>query len=113
MPANPQMPENPETPEELQAKLVAYQQAIQEEYAVELKAKPDQAAELTQEFFKENMPLAGGVLVHLCEHSDSDTVRMNCAKFIIEQGNKDAIRDCDPMAEILRQLTAPKSKEKA
>lgn len=118
MPTDSTNPENPEeqpealTEETLQKRLREYQEAYRQEFEVSLKAKPDQAAELTQEFFKENMPLAGASIVWLAEHAESEGIRLAASKFIIERGTKDSEAQGDPLQRVLDQLTKPKGKVK-
>lgn len=101
----------PENERELQTKLQQYQRAIEQEYTESLKSKPGEELQLTQDFFKSHMSLFAAQIVHLAEHADSETVRLNASKLGLSVAMDDARADGDPIAQLLRELTKSKPKK--
>ena len=100
------------TEETLQAKLEQYRLAIKQEYEVAVAEKPEEAAELTTEFFKANSQHAAAQIQWLSIHADSETVRLAASKYIIEKAFKDSHADGDPIKEMIQSLKkVPTAKE--
>lgn len=94
---------------ELQKELAEYKKALEQEF--ELAKDPnDRASEnvemYTRDFFKKNLAHAAASIVWLSSNSNSDSVRANCCKFIIQEAIADARADGDPIRDLLRELTA-------
>jgi hypothetical protein len=117
------MPENPQddfdelmrqadegelTPEKVQEKLNNYHAAFEQEFAEAAEKSPDNIIEYTQDFFKKNVAMAAAQIANLCGNAESETVRANCSKFIIEQASKDATGDGDPFKKLFAELQANK-----
>lgn len=104
------MPENPAEPENekaLQAQLEKYKAAIESEYKLAVENAPEQVAEHTKEFFKNQAAQAAAQIAWLCMNAESESVRLSASKYIIDRGVADSASDGDPIKELLTQLTSP------
>ena len=118
MPENPDSPLDPDkdfdelmadedlTPEKLQAKLNDYHAAFEQEFTVAVEKSPDNVIEYTTDFFKKNVAMAAAQIVWLVGNAESETVRANCSKYVIEQAGKDATGDGDPFKKLFAELQA-------
>jgi hypothetical protein len=89
----------------LQKHLNEYHKALEEEFKVSSAKTPENVEELTHEFFKNNSAYAAAQIAWLSQHADSESVRLNAAKYIIDKGALDARADGDPIKDLLKQLT--------
>lgn len=98
--------------ETLQRKLHEYHAALRSEFeatnVAEL-AEPEKAEVETREFFKKNVPHAAAQIAWLAQNADSETVKLNASKYVIEKAFKDSEADGDPVTALLKELTAEKS----
>lgn len=120
MSANEQPTDKPDDPlseASLQQHLNEYHKALEAEFKVEVEKTPENVQELTTEFFKNNAAHAAAQIAWLSQHADSESVKLNAAKFIISAAIADGEKDGDPIKELLKQLTsndkkpAPTTKE--
>lgn len=102
---DPQESTDPLTEASLQQHLNKYRQALESEYVVEVEKTPENVAELTTAFFKNNAAHAAAQIAWLAMNADSESVKLNAAKFIIQSANADAEADGDPIKDLLKQLT--------
>jgi hypothetical protein len=96
--------------EKLQKHLNEYRAAIEEEFELKTKAAiqandSDSVQELTQNFFKDNTAHAAAQIAWLAMNAESETVRLNASKFIIDKGLADSEKDGDPIKKLLSELT--------
>lgn len=98
------------TEEKLQAKLEQYQTAIQQEYEIATQKSPENVDEYTTKFFRDNTPLAAAQIVWLAHNADSESVRANLLKYIIEQAKEIENASGDPIKDLIASL---KTKSKA
>jgi len=96
------------TPEKVQAKLNEYHAAFEQEFTTAVEKSPDNVIEYTTDFFKKNVAMAAAQIVWLVGNAESETVRANCSKYVIEQAGKDATSDGDPFKKLFAQLQAKK-----
>jgi sigma54-dependent transcription regulator len=96
------------TPDDLQLEIKRYTKAYQEEFEEAEAASNDlsKTAENLETFWKQNAVLAAGQIVYLAHNAESETVRANMLRFIVERAEEDSTRDGDPMAKILERLTS-------
>jgi len=90
-----------------EAKLQAYRQAIEEEYETSLDSDPENVEEYTRDFFKKNIHMAAAQVVHLAGTAESETVRLNASKYIVEAALADSRADGDPIRDLMNKLTKP------
>jgi hypothetical protein len=96
------------TPEKLQTELNKYKEAYQQEYESSIESDPENIEEYTQEFFRSNVHLAAGQIMHLAMNADSETVRASCSKFVLDMALKESMASGDPVREMLKQLSKQK-----
>src|SRR5215831_1617231 len=87
--------------ESLQKHLNEYRQAIESEYKLrtEAAARADDSEsvqELTHNFFKDNSAHAAAQVAWLAMNAESETVRLNASKYILDRGLADSSKDGDP-----------------
>lgn len=99
------------TDEDAKRELLLYSQALRQEFEDKQHAEPENVAQHTQEYFKANSPHAIAQIVWLAINSESDTVRLNASKFIIEKAISKEEADKDPVSALLRKLAGNDKKE--
>jgi hypothetical protein len=95
------------TGEDLQYVLNEYASAVRNEFEVAMAETPDNAETHKLDFCRNHMGIALADIQWLSRHSDSDSVRLSAAKFIVEGAIDEAKRDGDPLKEIFAKLGAP------
>lgn len=103
------MAEDELTPESLQEQLNSYHKAIAEEFETKTSAVPEKLEEYTSDYFKQNVHFAARQIVWLSANAESETVRANCSKFVIQQAFADSEKDGDPIRDLMNELTKPKA----
>lgn len=94
------------TEEKLQQKLNEYHEAFRQEFETAVENNgPENVEEYAQDFFKKHVPMAAAQITFLAGNSDSDTVRANCSKYIIEAAFANAVAAGDPIKDLLSKLT--------
>jgi hypothetical protein len=92
----------------LQAELKKYQAAIKQEYenAVASGAgDQSQLEEYTQEYFKKNINMAAAQIAWLAQNAESESVRMNASKYVIERALAQSAKDADPIKALLTEIS--------
>lgn len=95
------------TEESLQQKLQKYHQAFEQEFNESVKSEPDKVTEQTLDYFKKEVPSAAAQIVWLAHNAESESVRKDCLKFVIQQGLSDARKDGDPIKKLMEELASP------
>lgn len=101
------------TPEKLQDRLNSYHEAFRQEFESQIKSDPENVEEYTQDFFKKNVHSAAAQIVWLSNNADNESVKLNAAKYVVEQALRDANKDGDPIKDVLKELTAKKKQSTA
>lgn len=96
-------------PEDVDAVLAAYSLALQQEYETNLATQPENIAEYTKDFFQKNVHTSAAQIAFLALHAESETVRLNAAKFIIMQAFADEEKEQDPLKALLTSLNPAKT----
>ena len=94
------------TQESLQAELNKYAEAFRQEYETSSQSDPQNVAEYTTDFFRKNVHQAAAQIVWLATNAESESVRGNMAKYIVEQATAESDAAGDPIKELLNKLTA-------
>jgi hypothetical protein len=95
------------TEADLQRELQNYQKALLSEF--ELRNNPEEVEKVDQEvklFFRKNVSVAMAQIVYLAGSAESETVRLNSSKYIIELAREAEKEDEDPIADIIKSLQA-------
>lgn len=92
------------TRQSLQDELNRYAAAYREEFELASKADPENVEEYTRDFFKQNIHQAAAQIVWLASNAESESVRGNMSKYVIEQATKDAEDAGDPVRALLKKL---------
>jgi hypothetical protein len=103
------------TPETLQEKLRAYHKSFQEEFAKpanEINEDSEAIANKAKEVLIKCIPDAAATLAYLCNFAESATIRLQAAKYIMDNGlgKTGFATPADPLEELVKQLTANASK---
>lgn len=94
------------TDESLMAELNAYAEALRQEFAEsQAHDTPADVETHTRDFFKKNVQDAALQVVWLAHNSDSDSVRLRASQFIIKEAFDEAVREGDPIKDLMRELT--------
>lgn len=119
-PTTPLSPQAPDTPPSditqsphVQTELQKYAEAVRQEFAKSEQDRQEQLNKqtLTGEFFKGHVATAAAQLVWLSQNADSEAVRAACSKFIVNEANREATADGDPIRDLLKELkVAPPTK---
>lgn len=100
-----EMANDPEfTDEDAKRELLEYSKALRQEFEDKQYAEPENVAQHTQDYFKANSPHAIAQIVWLSINAESETVRMNASKYIIDHAIKKEDADKDPVSALLRKL---------
>lgn len=105
--------DDPLNEESLQIILANYKKALEQEFDLE-KAPELVDSEILTERIKKQMigklPIAVKTLVHLAEHADSENVRLQASKYIVEAAiGKNGMSPIeDPMTAMLKKLAENK-----
>lgn len=100
-----EMASDPEfTDEDVKRELASFAEALRQEFEEKQHAQPENVAQHTQEYFKANSPHAIAQIVWLSIHAESETVRMNASKYIVEKAISKEEADKDPVSALLRKL---------
>src|SRR5262252_1928629 len=92
--------------ESLMAELNAYAEALRQEFAEsQAHDTPADVETHTRDFFKKNVQDAALQVVWLAHNSDSDSVRLRASQFIIKEAFDEAVREGDPIKDLMRELT--------
>lgn len=92
-----------------------YAQALREEFEREdvqnqeighLEDPASNVEKYTKRFFRENLPDAAAQVVWLMGNSQSDSVRLKAATYVINIAREDAVADGDPLKDLLTKLGA-------
>ena len=100
------MGDNNLTQESLQAELNKYAEAFKQEYELATAASPENVEEYTRDYFKKNVHSAAAQIVWLANNAESESVRGNMAKYIVEAAIAEGDAAGDPIKELLKSLTA-------
>lgn len=107
-----EMANDPEfTDEDAKRELLLYSQALRQEFEDKQHAEPENVAQHTQDYFKANSPHAIAQIVWLSLNAESETVRLNASKFIIDHAIKKEDADKDPVSALLRSLAGNDKKK--
>lgn len=105
--------DKPKTVEALQEQLAAYQRALEEEFTLKNNDEGestnlDKISESARAMLIRRVPSAVGTIEFLESHAVSETVRLQAAKFIIENalGKGSMGKPVDPIANLLDKLKA-------
>lgn len=90
---------------ELQKQLNDYAAAIRSEFEAATKEAPENAEEAAKDYFRKNLSQALAQVVWLASNADSETVRLNASKFIINEALDEAKGDGDPIKQLLKELS--------
>ena len=96
------------TQESLNEKLQQYRAAVEQEFESSVKSDPDNLTEHMHEFFKNNTAQAAAQIVWLAHNAESESVRKDLLKYIVDRGLEDAKKDGDPIMEALGKLQKQK-----
>ena len=99
------------TRETLQEELQRYTKAYQQEFETSTKIDPDNVGEYTTDFFRKNVHQAAAQIVWLAANAESESVRGNMAKYVIEKATADSDREGNPIAALLKKLQEPVAEE--
>jgi hypothetical protein len=99
------MGDNTLTPDSLQAELNKYAEAFKQEYELNSAADPSQVHEYTKDFFRKNVHSAAAQIVWLANSAESESVRMNASKYIVEAALAEGDAAGDPIKDLLNRLT--------
>jgi len=121
------MPENAETPEdqsfnELMKKadkgnlsnndmekiLQDYSKAVREEFEMATAKNPDNAEEAARDFARAHQGESLAQIHWLSLNADSESVRLNASKYIVQLAISESNADGDPIKQIMAGLMAPK-----
>jgi len=91
--------------DDMQKILNDYAQSVREEFEVTVAASPENAEEAKRDFCRNHMAHAMAQIHWLTIHAESESVKLSACKFIADGAIKEANKDGDPIAEIMRQLT--------
>lgn len=97
------------TEEDLKAELNRYAKALEEEYETNVVAEPENIAEYTTNFFKGNAHSAAAQIVYLAINADSESVRLNAAKFVVQIAREKEEADADPIGNLIAKLKTNKN----
>jgi len=92
------------TQESLNEKLQQYRAAVEQEFESSVETDPDNLTEHMHEFFKQNTAQAAAQIVWLAHNAESESVRKDLLKYIVDRGLEDAKKDGDPIMEALSKL---------
>lgn len=92
------------TTEMIKEELSRYEKALEEEMMVKAEAEPENIERHTSHFFKENAHFAAAQVVWLAMHAESETVRGNMSKYILDTAYKVEKENQDPIANIIEGL---------
>lgn len=92
---------------ELRDELNSYAEALRQEFEAKQNntSSAEETAENTKEFLRKNVHSAAAQVVWLSNNADSESVRLNASKYIVEMATRLENEDKDPVADIIRQLT--------
>ena len=96
--------------EKLQDEMTRYAKALAEEYELKSNVSPDNIEEYTEEFFRKNCHMAAAQIVWLAGNAESESVRGNMAKYILEAGMRNDDKNRDPVKDIIAGLMANDAK---
>lgn len=95
---------------DLQLKLAAYHRAIEGEFNLLQDAaqsgEADKIAEAARKMLTDHTPSAVRTLTWLAENADSESVRMNCSKYILDNvlGKSGLATPVDPLEKLVKEL---------
>jgi len=93
----------PEHKPSLQDQLTKYQQAYEAEYTV---TDDDAALSEAKHILRTGIVDAARSIVHLTSHSESEQVRLNAAKYLLDRTVGVSASDDDPIDNLVKALTA-------
>ena len=94
------------TQESLQAELNKYAEAFRQEYELNTNVDPSNVEEYTKDFFRKNVHSAAAQIVWLANNAESESVRGNMAKYVVEAAVAEGDAAGDPIKDLLKKLTA-------
>lgn len=92
------------TTEMLKEELTRYEKALEEEMNVKAEADPENVEEYTSDFFRKNAHFAAAQIVWLALNAESETVKGNMSKYILESAYRVEKENKDPIANIIESL---------
>lgn len=99
------------TQESLQEKLNSYAAAFRQEFEEKSKVAPENVEAYTKDFFKANIHSAAAQIVWLSNNADSESVRLQASKLVVQEALTDARADGDPIKDLLESLGKNKKSE--
>lgn len=109
-PPKPDKPPHGKVDDDLQARLIAYHKAIEEEFnvinAAVATGEPDAIAEAARSFLIKETAKAAETIGWLAQNATSEAARLSAAKFILEHtlGVKGIAAPTDPMEKLVGML---------
>lgn len=94
------------TEEKLKEEMSRYEQALEQEMNVKAESDPENIEEYTSNFFRGNAHFAAAQIVWLAMNAESETVRGNMSKYILDTAYKVEKENQDPIANIIAGLKA-------
>ena len=83
-----------------------YHDAIQKEFSVASAAATtsDKVTEYARDFFKNNLPTAAAQIMWLVVNAESESIKLNASKYVVDRALEDAKVDKDPVKQLLEGL---------
>lgn len=81
-----------------------YAQSVREEFKIAAEADPDNIEEYARDFGRKHAGEALAQIHFLMHNADSETVKMNAAKYIVGLATDESSRDGDPVKQIVKEL---------
>jgi hypothetical protein len=89
-----------------------YAKAVREEFEMATAANPDNAEEAARDFARNHQGESLAQIHWLSLHSDSDSVKLNASKYLVQLAISESNADGDPIKQIMNDLMKPQVKVK-